>query len=426
MKKALASFLALIMVFAFSAAALMLTASAATAAVYVSDGGTGDGSSAASPLGSLTAAYEKIAATGGTVYLVGKVTVEQTAVNSNSKGGFTEPEHAKQITVTSSGAKATLFFDIDKATEYLLSGPTVFENIIIDGTDTNTDNLWFLARGNHLTMGENIEMADAPVGAAPITGTGVYVAGITRIGDEYDGCMTDEAWLTIKSGNFYYLCATTMFVTTDSGIPYTGTAYMELYEGCASYEITCGTAGGSNQADWQGTTILSVYGKITNYNYFFTGVNYATASANGTCVMILNKGGMFDLLGMPKKAVGLAKVLNVNVFYNASDDDAVAYKDIWDAATLTRSGSAKTIEILDKYTGATVPTRADVTPAEVGGSTPAVTTSAPAASTATAATTAGGSSASPITLDSSALIIAFAVAAAAVSVVLISKKKSCR
>ena len=52
-----------------------LPASAAEKIVYVNDGGTGNGSSSASPFGTLDAAYNALSATGGTIAIVEKFTL---------------------------------------------------------------------------------------------------------------------------------------------------------------------------------------------------------------------------------------------------------------------------------------------------------------------------------------------------------------
>jgi len=64
--------------------------------VYVCDGGTGDGTSAESPLGNLDTAFSALDGKGGTVVLVGDVT----------RGGTTIPEQSGDLTITSiNGAK---------------------------------------------------------------------------------------------------------------------------------------------------------------------------------------------------------------------------------------------------------------------------------------------------------------------------------
>lgn len=73
---------------------LLLTAGAADARVYVADGGTGDGTSASTPCGSLTAAVDALGGKGGTVVLVGDVTVSAQT---------TLPEQSGDLTFTAEG-----------------------------------------------------------------------------------------------------------------------------------------------------------------------------------------------------------------------------------------------------------------------------------------------------------------------------------
>lgn len=77
-----------------AACGLALSAGAAETRVYVADGGTGDGKSASTPCGSLAAAVDVLNGAGGTVVLVGDVTVSvQTTL----------PEQSGDLTFTAEG-----------------------------------------------------------------------------------------------------------------------------------------------------------------------------------------------------------------------------------------------------------------------------------------------------------------------------------
>lgn len=77
-----------------AACGLALSAGAAETRVYVADGGTGDGKSASTPCGSLAAAVDALNGAGGTVVLVGDVTVSvQTTL----------PEQSGDLTFTAEG-----------------------------------------------------------------------------------------------------------------------------------------------------------------------------------------------------------------------------------------------------------------------------------------------------------------------------------
>jgi len=76
---------------------LLATAFAAETTVYVKDGGTGDGTSAATPFGSLTAAINALDGKGGTICLVGDTTLSTVV---------TVPEQSGDLTFTAqNGAK---------------------------------------------------------------------------------------------------------------------------------------------------------------------------------------------------------------------------------------------------------------------------------------------------------------------------------
>ena len=86
----------LLFVLLFSAL-IALTAFAAEKTVYVKDGGSGDGTSASSPVGSLATAASKLSGNGGKIVLVGDTTVSSKT---------TIPEQSADLTITSqNGAK---------------------------------------------------------------------------------------------------------------------------------------------------------------------------------------------------------------------------------------------------------------------------------------------------------------------------------
>ena len=79
---------------ALAALCTTLTVGAADGRVYVADGGTGDGATAATPCGSLTAAVSALGGKGGTVVFVGDVTVP---------AQITLPEQSGNLTFTAEG-----------------------------------------------------------------------------------------------------------------------------------------------------------------------------------------------------------------------------------------------------------------------------------------------------------------------------------
>ena len=103
--------------------------SAADSVVYVADGGTGDGTSAATPFGSLTDAYNALGSTGGRIVIVETYTLG---------GNFVEPEHAGVVTLTQeqdgvSYRTAAGCGIVSNNNRFILNGPTTFEKVTLRG-----------------------------------------------------------------------------------------------------------------------------------------------------------------------------------------------------------------------------------------------------------------------------------------------------
>ena len=126
--------------------------------VFVADGGFGDGSSPATPLGSYADAFDTLGDK------VGECTLPK---NMKYKHGsdpefYQEPMHTGKVTVTSvyggidyreKGAK--LIFD--GTMDYKLSGSVTFDDITFDVTDASAENT-IAARYNSLTFGDGVKM----------------------------------------------------------------------------------------------------------------------------------------------------------------------------------------------------------------------------------------------------------------------------
>ena len=154
MKKYLGIFLAVLVV-------LTLALAASAADVYVSDGGTGDGSSSATPLGDMTAAIEKVA-NGGTVHIVGSYTCADE---------YHEPAHKGDIVIEG----GQYIFTNGKFNRWFLSGSgsTTFENINFVYGEGSTS--LFLAQFNKLIMGEGLTFPNP--GKCYVVGGYQYISG---------------------------------------------------------------------------------------------------------------------------------------------------------------------------------------------------------------------------------------------------------
>ncbi len=133
--------------------------------VFVTDGGFGDGSHPTFPLGSYDEAMELLKTTGGTIVLIGEVTVSPnyTYKFGSEKPCYQEPAHAEGILVTSlyggvdyreNGAKLVFNGNIN----YKASGALTFDGIVFDANGADKNIL--AARYNKLTVGKDVTMTD--------------------------------------------------------------------------------------------------------------------------------------------------------------------------------------------------------------------------------------------------------------------------
>ena len=180
---------------------LLISAFAAENTVYVSDGGTGDGTTESTPLGTLLEAYEALGDDGGTIVIKDSVSIATS---------FVEPSHSGEIVLTGDTLAIT---DV----HYMLNGPTTFENITFKGA-----NKYFLvvAQFNPVVFGEGITVTG--FGSFVTILNSVAILGGTRANfDKYnDASLIDkDTNITVKSGK-------TLIVGYSYGVnkTYTGTA----------------------------------------------------------------------------------------------------------------------------------------------------------------------------------------------------------
>ncbi|MBQ9429663.1 MAG: DUF5110 domain-containing protein [Clostridia bacterium] len=181
--------------------AALLAISAAAKTVYVADGGSGSGQSAASPLGSLTAAYAAAGAE-GEIVLCGDVTLPKNQMGT-TRNAFVEPPHAGKITVRGATGKEKLIFA--SPYEYMMSGETEIRNLVITSGDY-TGGVSFCARGYPLTMGEGITMQSdkrIALGSGEEIGTKVYLLGGCMSGAVPANYGTHDNSLTVRSGSYW-------------------------------------------------------------------------------------------------------------------------------------------------------------------------------------------------------------------------------
>lgn len=141
--------------------------------VYVAEGGTGDGESAAAPTGDLNAAIAVIADGGGSVVILGEYRL----------GDFTEMPRTGRLTITGTHGDRT-DGKLILAGRYTASGETVFENIAIEGAENARIN----GGGNRLCIGDGVHT----------TGL-ISLCGLDADADLHTGNDVD---IMIRSGSF--------------------------------------------------------------------------------------------------------------------------------------------------------------------------------------------------------------------------------
>ena len=210
--------------------------------------GAQDGKTAKTPLMRYNDAYmlavsaaRALGSDTATVYLVGGATIDL----DFAEGTYLEPEHTDiEVTVKGYGKGSAEFVFSNAApqkVEYGLNGPVIFDNIEIGATGTN--QLYFSARHNHMTMGKQVSM---------------------NFRRNSGGGDTHSAAVTVLGG-----CYSTKFGTCD-GMDAHVTLYSGIYRnvigGSASRD--CGFASGKITLEILGdiSTRESIYGGSSNGN----------------------------------------------------------------------------------------------------------------------------------------------------------------
>ena len=273
----LAALLCVTMAFAVSAAD-----------VYVNDGGTGDGSSASAPMGSMTDAINKIAATGGTVHIVDVYTCADE---------YYEPTHDGDIVIDG----GRYVFTNGQYNRWFLSGPgsTTFQNITFEYGAGSTS--LFLGQYNELIFGEGLSF---PAGKC-------YVVGGYQSPQDVEDAKTDlDSHITIKSGQLWCVAG---FNRGAGEIEFTGTSHINIEGG----EIE--TVYGANiNGYFAGNTVINVTGgSIGNLRLG----GDATRRINGNAEATIS-GGMVGLLSV-NNIMGTA-VVNYNGGMIASGEKTVS------------------------------------------------------------------------------------------------------
>ena len=174
------------------AVALVCTAAAAERTVYVSTGGTGDGTSAASPVGSLGVAVNALGGEGGTVVFISPVTLSS---------AYTAPEQSGDLTFTAEGSGClNLAANLTFAKNTNANLITLDLPITADGERVmfgGYNNLHFTAKCAMATAVDFFGGVDTPEGTADITRYETQNRVLNA------KCVTELPYsITVDNGNF--------------------------------------------------------------------------------------------------------------------------------------------------------------------------------------------------------------------------------
>lgn len=238
--------------------------------VFLKNGGTGDGTSAESPVGSITTAYTILGSAGGTIVICDDFELAAT---------FTEPAHTGLVTITQvhnsvdyrgAGGTENTFYITSSGKRFVQSGPTKFENINFHGFGTSTSYILFIANYFPITMGEGIH-CDGFLYTQLATSTSIL--GGYQSGQGTPVATNLDSHITIQSGKFLLVG----FNRSIAG-PYTGTAHIDI-SGGEIVSIFGGSAAGTGGALDLNITGGVFSGPVYASNY---GGNMGAGSVNVT------------------------------------------------------------------------------------------------------------------------------------------------
>ena len=201
---------------------LSVAASAAdSTVVFLATGGSGDGSSAESPVGTLTAAYDALDLTKDcTVVLCGKFTQEK-GVNFTRKAAYTGSVTLTSVYGGVDYRESGAVYEFNNNRFYLY-GETTFENMHFN--TTSGAFLLVVARHNKVTVGEGVTITGAKLNGGTIPTSFSIIGGYQ---DEPNTAENNrDTDITVLSGSKIYVVA---FARGSKGATtYTGTAHIKI------------------------------------------------------------------------------------------------------------------------------------------------------------------------------------------------------
>lgn len=237
--------------------------------VYLSEGATGTGESAASPVGSFEEAFRHLdTEKGGTIVLVGTYAVD---VNIQL------PDYTGEVLLTSvcdgtdyrTGGAALVF---SGEHHFAVGGPTVIDGITLKCTNVGTAQIASIA-GNFfpLTLGEDVKTVNAAGENAAL----LYIVGGPN-NDTSKGALASDksSTLTVKSGSYM---GVTTFSRRIANLSHKGTMYVTLCGDTYVQDFYLGTMG---TAAAGGSTVCTVEDSASVTTLYLA--NYTNTKTNGT------------------------------------------------------------------------------------------------------------------------------------------------
>ncbi|MBQ8836199.1 MAG: D-alanyl-D-alanine carboxypeptidase family protein [Clostridia bacterium] len=220
----------------------VICAGASDAVVFVSSGGTGDGSSADSPLGSLAEGFSAVGESGGTVVLTSDITIS-TATNL--------PDHTGTVTLTSVYGGVDYRTSNNAALRYtasarlVLGGPTVIDNFNIEIDQGANAGAVIAADFNPLKIGYGVEIVH---NYTPTFPSRMFIIGGSNNDANGNGLAAgEECSLEIYSGDYMQVTA---FSRGTANKAHYGTMNVTIGGDTTVYEtylgaVTTGASGGT-------------------------------------------------------------------------------------------------------------------------------------------------------------------------------------
>lgn len=307
--------------------------------VFMKTGGTGDGTSAENPVGSLTLAYNVLGSEGGTVVVCGDF--EQTAT-------FSEPAHTGEVIITqtwngvdyrNNGLNRYRVMGTGK--RFALGGPTKFENISFYGDEVNSVYILFCANYYPITMGEGITVAGFK---NTIIATSLSILGGHQSGQGTPRTTDLDSHITIESGLFHLVGFNRQITET-----YTGTAHINIsggeiraiYGGSVS-----GTGGNIDLRISGGKFVGEIYAGKTGSNKA-SGVSYVTISGGDftECFSIvgdIDGGSTIDISAYPEPEMLKSKIQSFNTIITSEGQTTqLRPNDVFGYGSFTASNSVR-------------------------------------------------------------------------------------